>query len=499
MDKLQPTPEQQAIIAAAKSTQDNLLVQALAGAAKTSTLVMIAHALPSTAMLCLAFNKRIQQEMGERLPGNCNAFTLNSFGHRALAKQQGRNLRLDTKKVYTLTRAVIEELPRADKEEAYEYMSDIMKAVEWGKTVGWIPDRHYPNARPLCNDAEFFGQLDEEPSAVFERVVVAVTLESLAQGMKGAIDFNDQILLTTVFPCEFPQYPLVLVDEAQDLSALNHAMLRKFTRKRLIAVGDERQSIYGFRGAHTSSMQVLTEQFHMSEFTLSISFRCPIAVVKEAQWRAPHMKWGPAAAQGTVSRLDEWSVNEIPEQAAILCRNNAPLFAAAIALLKDGRYPELVGNDIGKNLLKTLKKLGPTSMTQDQTLLEIDKWETEKLKKARAVGKVKDQAACLRIFARQGQRLSDAIAYAEHILASSGPVKLMTVHKSKGLEFENVFLLDRELIQTGEDIQEQNLLYVAQTRAKSTLTYISSGGYVSKKHVHPAQREVSVSPLVELG
>jgi ATP-dependent exoDNAse (exonuclease V) beta subunit len=81
------------------------------------------------------------------------------------------------------------------------------------------------------------------------------------------------------------------------------------------------------------------------------------------------------------------------------------------------------------------------------------------------------------VFAEQGEDLSEAIAYAEHLLASSGPVQLMTIHKSKGLEFPSVYLLDKHLIRTSDNTQEQNLLYVAITRAKEELYYITSEGF----------------------
>ena len=67
-------------------------IKALAGAAKTSTLVLIAKALPNVRMLCLAFNKKIATEMEARLPSNCTAMTLNSLGHRTWAECSGRRL-----------------------------------------------------------------------------------------------------------------------------------------------------------------------------------------------------------------------------------------------------------------------------------------------------------------------------------------------------------------------------------------------------------------------
>src|SRR6266576_1763143 len=108
--KLTPTVEQAAIIEAARSTQDNLLINALAGAAKTSTLVMIAHALPSTIMLSLAFNKRIATEMKDRLPSNVMCKTLNALGHGVWAQACSRRLVLDTKKSYTILKGLVDGL-----------------------------------------------------------------------------------------------------------------------------------------------------------------------------------------------------------------------------------------------------------------------------------------------------------------------------------------------------------------------------------------------------
>ena len=63
-----PTQEQLDIIAAATDTSDNLIISALAGAAKTSTLELIANALPDVNIITLAFNKAIAEEMKSRLP-----------------------------------------------------------------------------------------------------------------------------------------------------------------------------------------------------------------------------------------------------------------------------------------------------------------------------------------------------------------------------------------------------------------------------------------------
>src|SRR6478735_2782728 len=94
-----PTSEQALIVETSRTTEDNLIIQALAGAAKTSTLVLIAEALKSVPILCLAFNKKIADEMKERLPGNCTSMTLNSLGHRAWGSAINRRLEIRPNKV----------------------------------------------------------------------------------------------------------------------------------------------------------------------------------------------------------------------------------------------------------------------------------------------------------------------------------------------------------------------------------------------------------------
>lgn len=478
-----PTEEQAAIVEAATTTKSNLLVSALAGAAKTSTLVLIAHALPKIQLLCLAFNKRIADEMKSRLPPNCECMTLNSLGHRAWADHLGHRLNVDTKKTFTLLKEAVDALPAKEKSFAYERFSDLMSNLDRGKSMGWVPDGHFPQAKRLVNDMEFFASLDDEPSALEMDLLIGLTVKSIKLALQGTIDFGDQLYMPTLWGANFPYYPLVLVDEAQDLSPLNHFMLKRVAKKRLIAVGDECQSIYGFRGAAQDSMRLLKRDFEMTELHLTISFRCPTAVVEAARWRAPAMRWPEWAKPGLVEHLPSWDIESIPTtDTAIICRNNAPLFQCAIRLLRDGRYPELVGNDIGKSLIKLLKKLGEPSLRRPEVLEAIERWRSDKLRKARNPDRVNDTASCLIVFAQEGNTLAEAISYCERIMTVNGPVKLMTGHKSKGLEFETVFILDRELIRT-PDQQENNLLYVMQTRSKDRLVYVNTKDYYSEKEI----------------
>lgn len=482
--KLTPTEEQLAILNAAHSTKDNLLINALAGAAKTSTLVMMADykSMAQQQILCLAFNKKIADEMRARLPSNCVSMTLNSLGHRVWGQQLGRRLSLSAKKNYSIIKDLIDATKRKDlKERLYEQFQVLLKTMRFAKACGYVPEACQKQNKSLMTDYEFFAHTDEQLEEFEKQLIKRALLISIEQSFDATIDFDDQIYMSTLFPCGFPSYPVTMIDEAQDLSALNHAMLMKLVKdRRLIAVGDPCQAIYGFRGAHEDSMPLLKDRFSMTEYILSVSFRCPKLVVQEARWRAPHMQSPEWAKEGSITRFGKWSVDDLPLDAVIICRNNAPIFSMAIKFLIDGRYAEIVGNDVGKALIKVLKKLAKPEATADEVRKAIAEHETKQFSRVRDKAKTRDFCQCLRIFCDHGDTLRDIIGYAEHICTMNGPIKMMTGHKSKGLEFKNVFILDKHLLNLKEGSQDRNLLYVMQTRAQENLHYIDTENFASE-------------------
>lgn len=146
----------------------------------------------------------------------------------------------------------------------------------------------------------------------------------------------------------------------------------------------------------------------------------------------------------------------------------------AFKLIGAGYSVSVAGSDVGYSLVKVMRKLGPEDMNQAQTLSAINDWEAEKL--ANESKSASDLAECMRIFARHGSGLSQAIAYAEHLFKQTGTIKLMTGHKSKGLEFDHVIHLDPWLCADTE--QDQNLRYVISTRSKDRLVEIDSKGII---------------------
>jgi superfamily I DNA/RNA helicase len=481
-----PTPEQAAIVEAAKRTSDNLLINALAGAAKTTTLQLVCQAVTGIPILSLAFNRRIADEMKKRLPSHAEARTLNSLGHEVWGRAIGKRLVVDTSKTYTILKGIIDDLPRPRQREARLELMDTLSYVRRAKRDGYLPRRWRDlGSAPFSSMDEWLNTLDDTPEDHQLELIETALERSIKAAYEGGIDYDDQIYCPTIFGGPWPKYPLVCIDEAQDLSPLNHLMLTKLVNQRLIAVGDPFQSIYAFRGAATWSMAALARRYEMREFTLSVTFRVPRLGVERAWGRVPHFRWAPDAPDGHIEELEEWSASTIPDGAAIICRNNAPLFSAALKLLSQGRAIKLVGMDIGPGLVRILRKFGPNDMNAAQVTAALDAWTARELRRARREETVMEKAECLRILTAGHDTLSNAIAHAEALFKKDGHIQLLSIHKAKGLEFDTVFHLDPWRIPsrfikegTEEYEQELNCRYVCETRFKKELYLINTKDFV---------------------
>lgn len=462
-----PTDEQAHILSLAKTSPANLIIKALAGTGKTSTLEMAVRAVPQSPILYLVFNKRNADEAEKKMPGTVTVRTFNSLGHRIWAKAVG-SVVLEPRKINGIFKGVIDEMKaKADRDDAWEVYGEVTQAVNLARALGYVP-QGFDHATRLISRKEFHESLEQDPDDLVSDLIDEVLTRCIRQSYSGTIDFNDQIYMPALFGGAFAQFPLVMMDEAQDMSPVNHQMIAKMSKNRLIAVGDPFQAIYGFRGAVAEGMEDLRQRYQMEQATLSVSFRCPQAIVENARWRAPEFKWTKPG--GTAEELKELSFEAIPDGAAILCRNNAPLVKMAMRLIQAKRSVSVAGSEIGPRIVKQLEKLGDSSMSRASLLSAIDDWETEKLAKNNKIAQ--DMAACMRVFAEFGDTLGQAVAYATHLFALRGSIQLLTGHKAKGLEFAHVIHIDPWIIKTHQ--QDLNLRYVIQTRSLNYYAEVDS-------------------------
>ena len=123
---------------------------------------------------------------------------------------------------------------------------------------------------------------------------------------KFNIDFDDMLLYSLDKGIYFKKYDYIFVDEVQDLNRIQIAILKKMIRKgRLIAVGDPKQAIYGFRGSDSESFFNVKKSFNCKELPLSVSYRCPKLIVEEAKKIVPYITSGKSES-GLVETLETY-------------------------------------------------------------------------------------------------------------------------------------------------------------------------------------------------
>lgn len=493
---MQPTQEQQAIVKALSSTQDSLMVTAYAGCAKTTTLTLLAaeqqHIAPNSKGLALAFNVRIKKELESRFPPNFTCYTLNSLGHRVWGSTLGRRLTLDSDKLTRLVNAVCQD------NKTKELWSDIKAMVIHGMNAGIVP-KGFPDKGLLEDTPEAWADLADE----HDRPVAAIPFArriletSVKEAFKGLISFDDQIYMSALFSSasSWPKFDIVMVDEAQDLSPLNHLQISKFRNCRLIVVGDPKQAIYAWRGADSESMATIKSlRPHWTDLSLTTTFRCPKVIVQRQQGHAPGFTAAPAAPEGDITFWEDWSLDKLPTfSTAIICRNNAPLFSMATKLMRAKRGFTMLGNDLGKNLINLSKRICPLGDTPSETFAgEVIKWAEREIAAATAKGKlhripgIEDRAECLVALAEECKSAQEIWTTLTQMYSSPTPtLVLSTGHRAKGLEWEHVVFLDPWRVPSKFAVesespkqleQEYNIRYVIETRAKKHLIFANMEG-----------------------
>jgi DNA helicase-2/ATP-dependent DNA helicase PcrA len=486
---------QKDIFSAIESTEDSLIIEAVAGSGKTTTIVeAINHVPRDKSVVFLAFNKSIADELKRRVTApNASCKTLHSLGLSAWKRanwEVSNDMEVDGKKV----RGIVDEMELGWG----EWTQAMSKLVGLAKGGGLVPKGLEGQYHGLAQDTldnweEAFDRYDIDPDEVDLDLVRKVLVASIARA-KDVIDFDDMLYMPIIAGVEFEKADVVFVDEAQDVNGIQAEIVSRMRhdKTRVVVVGDPNQSIYGFRGAMHDSMELLQERFNCHRLPLSVSYRCPKAVVKEARRWVSHILHHDAAPDGLVECAQDWLVNSFQPGDAILCRNSAPVIAIAFLLIRNKIAAKVVGRDIGQGLVKLVEKMKARGIADLDDRLKLYREREVKRAKGNAskIASLDDKLATIRVFmdeagphAGVGTLIQNINSLFGESQDMRGMVTCSTVHKSKGLEFERVFILDADLYmpskwarQAWERQQESNLSYVAATRAKRELRYISSEG-----------------------
>jgi superfamily I DNA/RNA helicase len=252
---------------------------------------------------------------------------------------------------------------------------------------------------------------------------------------------------------------------------------------RCIIVGDKNQAIYGFRGADSNSIKMFEERLSQGEreiahFPLTITWRCPMAVVKEANRYVLEFNAHQNAPMGTVNENSPFNPQR---NDMVLCRYNAPLVSAFYDLITQGKSAYILGRDMTKGLINAVNKITKNKHMGVEEFWALFQNDFE-FNYARLLDDGKDNQAfaledkkdCISIFVKRATTVGGVIEEIKKVFDASndGEIMLSTVHKAKGLEADNVYILATERMPHPKgNLEENNICYVAITRAKKNLFY----------------------------
>lgn len=494
----QPSAYQQAILNwfhNAVEHPGSLIVEAVAGSGKTTTIVKASEIIPTThKAVFLAFNKSIATELSERLPQHIESKTLNALGWAVLRSQLGLNFNaIDANKNRILVREMVGGGRTLEQRLISQHERALCNLVAKAKSHALAPMKYAKSGMDVVDTGIWYSLAERyqiEYDCEFDELASWAT-QILQRGIDDTsiVDFDDQIYLPVVLDLGGWKYDWVIIDEAQDVSHVQRSLLKRFMRgdSRLVAVGDSRQAIYGFRGADSESLKTIAEGFGAVTLPLSITYRCPKAVVAIAKNYVPQIEAHEDATEGLVRAAECFSVEEFTPGDMVVCRNTAPLITLAYRCIGQGVGVTVKGRDIGAGLVALVRKLSKRTEDIETFSGRLEAWAHDQI--ARATSK-EDESLANSI----SDKYQSLVAVMDHSSAADVPALLVsierlfsdkasgtclsTVHKAKGLEADRVFILEPSLMpskwakQEWQMEQENNLLYVAVTRALKELVYL---------------------------
>ena len=480
---MQLTNEQQKIV----ETDCNIVINAVAGSGKTSTLIEYAKSRSvNSKILYLAFNKTVKTE------------ALQKF-----ARAQVSNVRVET--AHSLAYDFIvkgSQYTVVPGYKAHEWC-DLLNIKTGDRQVDFVVANHVSKFLSYyCNSkVEKVQELDyaatvTDPKAVsfaknLYSTIEHFTREALMKMEKGDMGVTHDFYLKK-FQLTQPvlDFDYILFDEGQDASA---AMLDVFLRQkaRQIIVGDMHQQIYGWRFAINSLQQVDFANYHLSN---SFRFNDEVALIanKILGWKK-YLEISPAVKINGVG-----TPNEINLSHAVLGRTNLGLLLHAISKWQQGQINKLhfEGNinsytfaDDGASLYDVLSLYnGKRGAIRDKLIAEMK--SMKELEEYIEKSEDNSLAMIVEVVKEFGNRLPSLIneLKGHHVPKEEAEMIFSTVHKCKGMEYDEVTLISdfiteekiRRSTRPGQDgkmpdvnknklAEEINILYVAATRAKNKL------------------------------
>lgn len=341
-------------------------------------------------------------------------------------------------------------------------------------------------------------------------------------GRVGTLEKSGEIIQETIMRIKSGEVEpgritktVLVIDEAQDMDADEFALINTLMEyneeMRVIAVGDDDQNIFEFRGSSSKYLEKLIIEQSAVMYELVENYRSKRNLVDFAnqfvKWIPHRLKDTPIIAvqgdKGKIKLVRYKSnnlitpiVNDILSTGlagttCVLTKTNEEALQITGLLLKNGMQAKLIQSNEGfslYNLLEVRFFLSRLNLAEDTYMISDDIWANAKRKLIQRFGNSLNLEVCINIikdfeavnpknkyksdldiFIRES-KLEDF--YGENIET----IFVSTIHKAKGREFDNVFLMLDQFNPGTDEAKRQ--LYVAMTRAKGNLTIHCNGNYL---------------------
>ncbi|MDH3352914.1 MAG: exodeoxyribonuclease V subunit gamma [Nanoarchaeota archaeon] len=475
------------------SENKNILCVAGAGSGKTTILTKRIEFLSKykridkSKILAITFTKKAREEMAKRLNElgikGVAVHTFNSFCEGILrrhgARIYGRDIRMQTygDKILAMNMALasiglnMEDVIsgyftpaqrkfKTGSQMSNSFMHDCFSVMDYFKITG---EKEY----------NFSKNVEEKNKNNAERIYKITQYLKEHMEMQGLRDFTDQIIDAIKFiknsPEDTPQFEYILVDEYQDVNAMQIELINLLNAPNLFAVGDPRQSIFGWRGSDINYILNFEKDYGNAEIIhLTKNYRSAKTIVEFMnhsikEMGLPDLEHHQESENMKIRVLD--FDNENAERTFVI--NN------------------IIDGDVPNNEIFILARTNRQLMEMSQVM------------KSKGINHV--------VKTDEVRNPTDA---------SEGDITLATIHAIKGLEAKKVFIIGAneqnfpckasdhpaiEMVKTEEydkEEEERRLFYVAISRAREIL-YITYSGKKPTYFINDEMKRISSPDFIQ--
>lgn len=453
------------------------------GTGKTTYLVNLMGKRLGQRIGVVSFTKAAAKEMAQRcgITAGGNISTLHSYGFR-LANVSREQVISDSW-LRELTKAIGIQFNSVN---AYE-ISEMTKGQAYMSLYSLARSKLTKDYKSVFMSCPEVGKLTEflyfvESYESFKRVY-------------GVVDFSDMLDMATGID---PEVDVLIVDEAQDLTPQQWALIESWLPflQEIVIAGDDDQSIYKWNGADPAGMPNFEAKHGSQRVVLDQSYRIPDSVhemaerlIRRVPSRVDKTYKPKHGARGEVNWYGDLRMLTKPKgQTLILVRNHSMredieewLISAGVAYVAEGGKPAPLKSRQA-NAIRIWKKYQQNISKTGMDMLNDKEWGILE-RNSRPIYRIKLQAR--QIVRKTWQSVINVEPelrnYFEKVLESEGclptdsPVKICTIHASKGREADRVILINgmgQKTAESKDRDSEIRTFYVAITRTKQQLDIV---------------------------